>query len=144
MNNFFAWGSGYSFGLIRGSGIQQLTSVLVTSREICTFLWKSLLCQFDCNFRKLYSALRTRITQLRFGISNGTAYHDRVMEMNFAIDESVCQNGEEALVLLCEEAQDHLYFFEATLLKFNHYCTSRKGMSFTEWLLWWDVVKSYL
>ena len=49
------------------------------------------------------------------------------MELAFAIDETACQNGEEALALFCEESQDLLYFFEATLLKFNQYAIARAG-----------------
>ena len=48
--------------------------------------------------------------------------------MNFAIDESVCSNAEEALKGFNREAKDYLYLIESNLLKVHCFMVARIGI----------------
>ena len=78
----------------------------------------------------MYNALRTRVTQLRFGVQNGTTYYDRAMEVNFAIDVAVCANADEALKEFSRETRDLVHLTESNLLKVHCFMISCLG----EWI----------
>ena len=102
-----------------------MQSIIQVGYRKCRFIKFS--CYLYRIFRKLYNALRIRVTQLRFGIKDGTTYYDRAMEMNFAIDETVCSNADEALKDFSREARDIIHMTEAILLKIHCFMVSNLG-----------------